>query len=114
MLDGMTDRHEPIRERDDLAHRVDSGEFDAALRPTSYDQALSEGPGQFFRLAAEVARGQFDPTEQWDQFVQALWEQVNAGFGLTADEDDPRVMAAWFDHPNDPAVVAWDRDPQDD
>lgn len=93
-----------------LADRVDDGRFDAALRPTSNEEALREGPGQFFKLVAEVARAQFDPADEWDEFVQALWEQVDAGFGLTVDdEDDAAVPRAWFDHPDDPAVVAWDR-----
>ena len=96
-----------------LADRVEQGEFDAALRPTGNDQALREGPGQFFKLGAEVARAQFDPSEHWDEFVQALWEQVDAGFGLTVDdEDDAAVPRAWFDHPDDPAVVVWDRRPE--
>ena len=102
------------RMRSQIANRAAQGEFDAALRPASNEEALQEGPAQFFRLVAEVARGQFDPAEQWDEFVQALWEQVNAGFGLTAHENDPAVPTAWFDHPDDPPVVAWDRNPQDD
>ena len=38
---------------------------------------------EFFTLAAEAARAQFDPRGQWDDFVLALWYQVDAGFGLT-------------------------------
>ena len=30
----------------------------------------------FFALAAEAARVQFDPAEQWDEFVAALWHQI--------------------------------------
>ena len=108
----MSDDDRATQRREDLADRVDRGEFDAALRPSSNDEALHEGPGQFFKLVAEVARAQFEPAEHWDEFVQALWDQVDAAFGLTADnEDDPAVPMAWFDHPDDPAVVAWDRRP---
>ena len=97
-----------------LADRVEHGEFDAALRPTGNEEALREGPGQFFKLVAEVVRAQFDPAEHWDQFVQALWEQMDAGFGLTVDdEDDAAVPRAWFHHPDDPAVVVWDRRPEE-
>lgn len=115
------------RRRSEIGDRVDRGDFDAALRPASNEEALRDGPVQFFKLGAEVARAQFDPAEQWPKFVQALWEQVDAGFGLTVDDeddaaiprawfdhpDDPAVPTAWFDHPDDPAVVAWDRRPQD-
>jgi len=99
--------------RSEIGDGVERGEFDAALRPTSSEEALRDGPEQFFKLVAEVARAQFDPAEHWDDFVQALWEQVDAGFGLTADEDDPAMPRAWFDHPDDPAVVAWDQRPQE-
>ncbi len=85
--------------------------FDAALRPDSLEQALREGPRQFFALAAEVARGEFDPTERWDEFVQTLWEQVDAGFGLTPDDEEHAdIPRAWFDHADDPDVVVWERE----
>jgi hypothetical protein len=110
MLRDMNPAEHAEQRRSEIADRVDRGDFDAALRPTSNEEALREGPGQFFKLATEVARAQFDPAGQWDEFVEALWEQVDAGFGLTADdEDDPAVSRAWFDHPDDPAVVVWDR-----
>ena len=102
------------RRQSEIADRVDRGDFDAALRPASNEEALREGPGQFFKLVAEVARAQFDPAVQWDEFVQALWEQVDAGFGLTVDEeDDATVPRVWFDHADDPAVVVWDRRPEE-
>lgn len=110
----MTDHDTPRTRLTELAARVDEGEFDSALRPPSNEMALREGPGQFFKLVAEVARAQFDPADDWDGFVQALWEQVDAGFGLTVDdEDDAAVPRAWFDHADDPAVVVWDRRPED-
>ena len=110
----MTDGNMGSRWRSELAGRVDRGDFDAALRPASKEEALREGPGQFFKLVAEVARAQYDPAEDWDHFVQALWEQVDAGFGLTVnDEGDAAVPRAWFDHPDDPAVVVWDRQPDE-
>lgn len=83
----------------EAAARARSGAFDPALRPVSTEQALSQGPRQFFTLAAEVARGQSDPASHWEQFVQALWEQVDAGFGLTADEEDVEPPVAWFERP---------------
>lgn len=93
-----------------LAQRVERGDFDAAFRPASTEEALREGPERFFALAAEVARSQFEPTEHWDEFVQALWEQADAGFGLSAaDAKDDAGETAWFDDPDDPPVVAWDR-----
>ncbi|MBA2316504.1 MAG: hypothetical protein H0V93_01790 [Euzebyales bacterium] len=58
-----------------------------------------------------MARGEFDPAERWDEFVQALWEQVDAGFGLTPDDEEhPDIPRAWFDHAHDPDVVVWDRE----
>lgn len=109
----MTDEEKTARRRGEIAERVERGEFDAALRPTGNEEALHEGPGQFFKLVAEVARGQFDPADRWEEFVQALWEQVDAGFGLSVDdEDDAAVPRTWFDHPDDPAVVVWDRGPE--
>lgn len=90
-----------------------SSAFDAAFWPGSTGEALRHGPGQFFVLAAEVARGQFDPVVQWDEFVQALWEQLDAGFGVSPDTehhlDNPR---AWFEEPGDPDVVVWDERPE--
>lgn len=63
------------------------------------------------RLSAEVARGEFDPSERWDEFVRALWEQVDAGFGLTPDDQEHAdIPRAWFDHADDPDVVVWDRE----
>ena len=110
----MNDDERSEMRRSRLADRVDGGEFDAALRPASNEEALREGPGQFFKLGAEVARGQFDPAEHWDEFVQALWEQVDAGFGLTPDDEEHiDVPRAWFDHADDPDVVVWDREPGD-
>ena len=109
----MVNKESPERRQSEIADRVGRGDFDAALRPTSSEEALREGPGQFFKLVAEVARAQFDPSEHWDDFVQALWEQVDAGFGLTVDdEDDAAAPRAWFDHPDDPSVVVWDRGPE--
>ena len=110
MLTGMATHERSAQVRSETADRIDRGEFDAALRPTSNEEALREGPAQFFKLVAEVARAQFDPAEQWEGFVHALWEQVDAGFGLTVDDDDDAaVPRAWFDHPDDPSVVVWDR-----
>ena len=63
---------------------------------------------EFLSLAAAAARAQRDPARDWDGFVEALWHQVAAGFALTDDiEDYPEVPRAWFDHPDDPPVVAW-------
>lgn len=96
----------------ELSRRVDIGEFDAALRPTNEDESLHQGPERFFALAAEIARSQFDPTAHWEEFVHAFWEQADAGFGLSAaDPNDDAIETAWFDHPEDPPVVAWDRRP---
>jgi hypothetical protein len=87
-----------------------AGTFAAALNPGSTGQALRDGPAAFFALAAGVARVQFDPAEEWDGFLQALWEQLDAGFALTPDETmGLGVPEAWFDHPDDPPVVVWDR-----
>jgi hypothetical protein len=105
----MSDPERATQRREELAGRVHDGEFDAAPRPGSNEEALTEGPQQYFALVADVARAQFDPAEHWQEFVQALWEQVDAGYGLTADDDDAAVSSTWFDHPDDPAVVAWDR-----
>lgn len=105
----MTDDSQSERRRDTIAERVDGGEFDAALRPANAEEALREGPERFFALAAEVARAQFDPSDHWDEFVSALWEQVDAGFGLTLSEDDQPAARSWFDHPEDPSFVAWDQ-----
>ena len=66
-----------------LEQRIDEGEFDAALRPDTTGQALRDGPRQFFALAAEAARTEFDPADRWDDFEQALWEQVDG-------DDSPR------------------------
>ncbi len=112
MLHAMDPHEGHVKRHAQLAGRVDDGEFDAALRPGSNEEALKDGPQQYFALVAEVARAQFDPAEHWEEFVQALWEQVDAGYGLTADdedEDEAMVPRTWFDHPDDPAVVAWDR-----
>ena len=110
----MSDGQRAMQQREDLADGVDRGDFDAALRPSSNEEALREGPGQFFKLVAEVARAQFDPAEHWDEFVQTLWAQVDAGFGLSVDdEDDAAAPRTWFDHPDDPAVVVWDRRPEE-
>ena len=109
----MSYEERATQRREELADRVDAGEFDAALRPDSGEEALREGPEQFFKLVAEVARAQCDPREDWAGFVQALWEQVDAGFGLSVDdEDEAAVPRTWFDHPDDPAVVVWDRRPE--
>lgn len=82
--------------------------MDAASRLGSTERELREGPRQFFLLAAEVARGQFDPVTHWEEFLQALWEQVDAGFGLSVDEDSYlAVPSPWFDEPDDPDVVVW-------
>lgn len=87
-----------------------AGRFAAAFNPGSTGQALRDGPQAFFALAAEVARVQFDPAEDWDGFLQALWEQLDAGFALTPDETmGLGVPDAWFDDPDDPSVVVWDR-----
>ena len=109
----MTDDASTGMRFENLADRVERGEFDAALRPESTQQALSEGPERYFGFIAEVARAQFDPVEQWDDFVAALWEQVDAGFGLTADEDDGGRPRPWFDFPDDPSFVAWDQRERD-
>lgn len=91
--------------------QAQDGEFDAALRPASAGETLCDGPRQFFVLAAEVARGRFEPTVQWDEFVQALWEQVDAGFALTADEENLESPLVWFEEPGDEEVVVWDARP---
>lgn len=63
----------------------------------------------FFGVSAEAARAEFDPVERWEEFVEALWEQVDAGFGLTVDEGDfPDVPRAWFDRPDDSPLAAWE------
>lgn len=100
--------------RPPLDQRVARGDFDAALHPASAEEALQDGPKHFFALAAEIGRSQFDPTTHWDDFVRAVWEQIDAGFGLTAAEDAGGVAEVWFDHPEDPPVVAWDRRPESD
>lgn len=85
----------------------------AVLGPASTEDILRDGPGQFFVLAAEVARGQFDPVVQWDEFVHALWEQVDAGFGISPDnERHLGIPRAWFEEPDDPAVVVWEEGPE--
>lgn len=88
------------------------GAFAAAFQPGKPEDAFRDGPRQFFALAAEVARAQFDPVLQWDDFLEALWEQAAAGFGLSPDDQDltggPR---AWFEEPDDPDVVVWDEQP---
>ena len=106
------DNHDEDRVRV-LAERVDRGDFDMALRPEKAEDALRDGPERFFALAAEIARTQFDPADEWNEFVRALWEQADAGFGLT-DGDNDAVATTWFDHPEDPPVVAWDSRPQRD
>lgn len=64
---------------------------------------------RFFSLAAEAARAQHAPADRWDAFVEALWQQVDAGFGLSGDgEEFDDVPMAWFEHPDDPAVVVWE------
>lgn len=40
----------------------------------------------FFELAVEATRAQFDPCTQHEEFIEALWCQLDAGFGLTSDE----------------------------
>lgn len=72
---------------------------------------MRDGPRKFFVLAAEVARGQFDPVAQWDAFVQALWVQLDAGFALSLDTevDYPDMPSACVDDPSDPDVVVWDQ-----
>lgn len=110
----MSDYEDPSGSGAHLSRRVDRGDFDAALRPENAEDALRDGPERFFALAAEIGRSQFDPAEQWEEFVRAVWEQVDAGFGLSAaDEDDDAIAKTWFDHPEDPPVVAWDRQPDD-
>lgn len=86
--------------------QVRCGGFDAAFRAASTEEALCDGPRQFFALAAEVARGQSDPAVHWGEFVQALWEQLDAGFGLTADEDTKPPLA-WFEELGDAEIVVW-------
>lgn len=89
------------------------GRFNAVFHPASTEEALRDGPRQFFALTAEVARGQFDPAAQWDAFVQAFWEQVDTGFSLSVDDEDyPGVARAWFDEPGDPDVVVWKPRPE--
>ena len=111
MLNLMTQR-DRVANASEMATRVERGDFDPALRPASHEEALREGPERFFALAAEVARSQFDPAEHWDDFVHALWEQADAGFGLSAtDAKDGTGETAWFDDPEDPPVVAWERRP---
>lgn len=97
-----------------IEERAGRGDFDAALRPESTEQALREGPRQYFALASEVARGVFEPSERWNEFVHALWEQIDAGFGLTSDDQEhTHVPLAWFDHSDDPDVVVWDPEPDE-
>lgn len=91
-----------------LERLVRNGELDAALRPSSVEDAVRNGARQFFALAAEVARGQFDPSIEWEEFVQALWEQVDAGFGVTVDERDSEPSREWFQEAADAEVVVWD------
>lgn len=104
----MTDDDKATRQHSELTERVERGDFDAALRATTPEEALLLGPERYFVLVAEIARTQFDPAERWDDFVRALWEQVDAGFGLTTDNEDESVRP-WFDHPDDPSFVAWDQ-----
>lgn len=84
------------------------GALDSIFRSGSTEEALKQGPQKFFALAAEVARGQFDPAIEWDGFLQALWEQVDAGFGLTTGEQDSDLPLAWSDESGDGVVVVWD------
>lgn len=90
-----------------VPRQIRSDAFDASFRPGSTEEALRAGPRQYFALAAELARGQFDPTAQWGEFVSALWEQVDACFDLTADEEDLEATLAWFEEPGDADVVVW-------
>lgn len=104
-----------MRNVDVVQEQLREGAFDAVFQPCDAQEALRDGPRQFFALAAEVARGQFDPAAQWDEFVQALWEQVDAGFGLSRDEEDlTGVPRAWFEEQGDPDVVVWEGRPESD
>jgi hypothetical protein len=106
-MSSIQGRGEPT---DPLLDSRAAGTSAAAFTPGSTGQALRDGPQAFFALAAGVARVQFDPAEEWVGFLQALWEQLDAGFALTPDEmASLGVPEAWFDHPDDPSVVAWDR-----
>ncbi len=78
----MANKDTSERRQSEIADRVDRGNFDAAVRPTSNEESLGEGLGTSFRLVAEVARAQFGPLFQWDEFVQAL---CASGCGVRAD-----------------------------
>lgn len=64
----------------------------------------------FVSLAAEAARSQFDPTTQWEQFLEALWLQLNAGFGLIDEDVNQLSEAAWFDGSSSASALASDAD----
>jgi hypothetical protein len=76
MLTQMSDDNRAAQLRTAFADRVDRGDFDAALRPTSNEGALREGPARHFALVAEVARAEFDPAERWDEFVQGCGSRL--------------------------------------
>ena len=79
--------------------------------PAAAQQGQGTSASAWFALSAAAARAQCNPATDWDRFVEALWHQVSAGFGLTDDvEEYPEVPRAWFDHPDDPPVVVWDAD----
>lgn len=92
--------------------RLKVGEFDLGLEFSAFtgEEGL-EQQRQAFAFAAWAARVSCDPCEDFDGFVECLWQSVEASFqlgerlGAKAPElgDLPESMRS----PEDPSVVVW-------
>lgn len=106
----------------DAGHQARLNEFDRRLAAGDFDRGLElsaptgaeglEQQRQAFAFAAWAARVSCDPAEDFDGFVECLWQSVEALFQLGervgADGDAglgglPESMGT----PEDPSVVVW-------
>lgn len=93
--------------------RLEAGDFDLGLELS----ALTGGQGleqqrQAFAFAAWAARVSCDPGEDFDGFVECLWQSVEALFQLgervgASDEADFGALPESMRYVEDPSVVVW-------
>lgn len=113
---------EQRRERFGAAYQRHLEEFDARLTAGDFELGLQlstltgkegvEQQRQAFAFAAWAARVSCDPGEDFDGFVECLWQSVEGLFQLGervgADEDaDLGDLPESMRSPEDPSVVVW-------
>lgn len=97
----------------DFDRRLAAGEFDSGLELSAFtgEEGL-EQQRQAFAFAAWAARVSCDPAEDFDGFVECLWQSVEALFLLGervgADDDvDLGGLPESIRSPGDPSMVVW-------